>query len=365
LSRISKYLTSLIPTGFLWRLSILNIVVLVTATAFSGWAIYHTACFLAAGVGNLDAQGQRQFNNTLLNYIWIFMITAAILGSIFHFYVMKKLIQPIRKLIQSTKQMKLGNYPEPIKISRTDEVGQLIEQYNELLEQLQQNENHRRKLVSDLSHEIRTPLANLSGYLQALKDEDLAGNKALFTALYEESNRLTQMIDQLEQLKEWDYLTEQAIVQKKPCEIEKLLHQSIAMFTRTFVKEDIQVQVETEPYELNIHVEGIQQVISNLLDNAVQYYEGTDPIILSGKKREENYCISIKGPSKSIPEVEKENIFRRFYRLDSSRSRMTGGSGLGLAISKEIVERHHQGKIGVITTGKQNTFWFSLPLKHS
>ncbi|WP_233212187.1 cell wall metabolism sensor histidine kinase WalK [Sporosarcina sp. P16b] len=361
MSRINNYLSTLIPSGFLWRLTFLNILVIVTATAISGWAIYNTACFLVAGVGDLDGRTQQRFNSTLLNYLWIFMIAAAFVGSLLHFYLIKRLIKPIRSLIQSTEKLKLGDYPEPVQVNKQDEIGQLVTQYNGLIAQLQTNEQQRKKLVSDLSHEIRTPLSNLNGYLQALRDGDIVGDKVLFASLHQESNRLSQMIEQLEQLKEWDYLSTQSVVKKEMYEIESQLTQCVAMFDRALMQKNIPIQVEVESCKLYINIEGIQQVISNLLENAMRYYEGIGPILITGKKQGKGYCISITGPSNPIPVNEREKVFMRFYRLDSSRSRLTGGSGLGLAISKEIVERHHQGEIGIETTDNSNTFWIVLP----
>ncbi len=80
-------LAKLIPRGFLWRLTFLNIFVIVIVTAVSGWAIYSTACFLVAEVGNLDATKQQQFNSVLFNYLWILLIIAVFVGSVFHFYL--------------------------------------------------------------------------------------------------------------------------------------------------------------------------------------------------------------------------------------------------------------------------------------
>lgn len=349
------------PSGFLWRLTFLNILVIVAATAVSGWAIYNTACFLVAGAGELDAERQQQFNNTLLNYLWVFMITAALAGSALHFYLTKRLIRPIGNLIESTEQLKRGHYPEPVEVYKHDEIGQLVIQYNGLISQLQMNEQQREKLVTDLSHEIRTPLTNLNGYLQALKDGYIIGDQKLFASLHQESNRLSKLVEQFEQLKEWDYISAQSIVKKESHEIKDLISQSVAMFDRTLEQKNILIQLDVESCNLTIHIEGIQQVISNLLDNAIRYYEGTGPIILTGEKQGKYYYISITGPSKVIPIEERENIFRRFYRLESSRSRTTGGSGLGLAISKEIVERHHQGETGIDSTINSNTFWILLP----
>src|SRR5699024_10547036 len=90
---LSKKIKSIIPSEFFRRLNFVNKIVVFIATAISGWAIYNTACFLAAGVGDFNAQRQEQYNSTLLNYLWIFMIIAAIAGSLFHYFLIKRLIK--------------------------------------------------------------------------------------------------------------------------------------------------------------------------------------------------------------------------------------------------------------------------------
>jgi len=351
----------LLPFGFLWRLTFLNTLVIIIATVFSGWAIYNTACFLAAGVGDFDAARQQHFNRTLLGYLWVFMIIVAITASVLHFFLTKRLLKPIRSLMDSTEQLKRGHYPGPIEVYKKDEIGQLVSQYNGLIKQLQMNEQQRKTLVSDLSHEIRTPLANLDGYLQALKDGAITGDEALFTSLHQESNRLSQMVAQLEQLKEWDHLSAQSFANQKTTDISEVLEQCASMFQWTLDQKNIAIQVHAASCILPFHVEGIQQAISNLLDNAIIYYEGIGPIVLTGEIQDSHYKISVSGPGKPILGAEQENVFKRFYRLDSSRSRATGGSGLGLAITKKIVEHHHHGEIGIETTFDSNTFWIVLP----
>lgn len=360
LSARNKWFTSLLPFGFLWRLTFLNTLVIIIATAFSGWAIYNTACFLAAGVGDFDSARQQHFNRTLLGYLWVFMFIVAITASVLHFFLTKRLLKPIHSLMASTEQLKQGHYPDPIEVYKRDEIGQLVIQYNELIKQLQMNEQHRKTFVSDLSHEIRTPLANLDGYLQALKDGAITGDEALFTSLHQEANRLSQMVAQLEQLKEWDHVSAQLFSNKKATDISEVVKQCASMFQWTLDQKNIALQVHAAPCTLSIHVEGIQQAISNLLDNAILYYEGTGPIVLTGEVQDSHYKIAISGPGHPIQEAEKDNVFKRFYRLDSSRSRDTGGSGLGLAITKKIVEQHHQGEIGIETTYDSNTFWIML-----
>src|SRR5699024_1975485 len=107
------------------------------------------------GMDVTKSANQDKFDTTLYQYLWIFSIAAIVIGSFVHFYLTKVLINPLRSLIDSTKRMKEGQYPEPIKESSTDEVGQLIAHFNDLVQQLKTNQRHRQKLVSDLSHEFR------------------------------------------------------------------------------------------------------------------------------------------------------------------------------------------------------------------
>src|SRR5690625_943426 len=113
-------------------------------------------------------------------------------------------------------------------------------------------------------------------------------------------------------------------------------------------------------YEIIINLEGMKQVLSNLIDNAIRYYDGNTAIKITGEQMDSLYKVSITGPGKSISPQEAAMIFQRFYRLDASRNDQTGGSGLGLSIAKEIVEKHG-GDIGLISEDNENTFWFTLP----
>src|SRR5699024_932929 len=137
--------------------------------------------------------------------------------------------------------------------------------------------------------------------------------------------------------------------------------QYAAMFSWRKEQEKIAISVEADDYLVSVYVEGIQQVISNLLENAMQYDAGSEAIKVRGEQRDSFYYVAVSGQSEFIPEKEAGNLFKRFYRLDQSRNRVTGGNGLGLAIAKEIVE-NHGGRIGVKSGGSYNTFWFELPL---
>lgn len=350
-----------LPKGFLFRLTFINIVVITCFVVLSGWAIYNTACKLADGFVTNNDQGQAQFEATLFQYLWIFIVLTIIIGSLVHYYLTKKLIHPLRELIQSTKLMKQGEYPPPLNKKSEDELGQLTDHFNALVRQLKDNQHYKQKLVSDLSHEFRTPLANLNGYLHALRSGVIEGDQQLYRSLHEESMRLNKLVEQMELLKEWDYVSTQTFSEKEPANLKTLIEQSVDMFHWTLTQRNIQVDIEVQPVVLQVDKDGITQVVSNLVDNAIQYYKGRAPIKIKGERQASGYTFSITGPGQPIPEEALEKVFERFYRADQSRSRDSGGSGLGLAISKEIIEHHH-GEIGVISEGGSHTFWFSLPL---
>lgn len=353
-------LKQILPKGLLWRISIVNILVITMTVGLSGWAVYQTACFLAGGFGNFGALRQQQFNSTFLQYVLIFSMIGLVVGSLLHFYLIKKLLQPIRELITSTRQLKEGTFPDFIQTDHDDEVGELVEQYNGLITQLKRNEEERIKLVADVSHEFRTPLSNLNGYLYALKSGAIEGNDEIYNSLYSEVHRLTHLIEDIDKLKEWNHITTQAYSNKQKVTIKEQITQCVGMFELELDKHQIPIDINIDDHEVIINLEGIQQVLSNLLDNAIRYYDGNTAIKITGEQMDGLYKVSITGPGKSISPREAAKIFQRFYRLDASRNDQTGGSGLGLSIAKEIVEKHG-GDIGLNSEDNENTFWFTLP----
>lgn len=357
---LQNRLKNFIPKQFLFRLTAINIIVIAVFVGLSSYAIYNTACMLADGLMSMSNQKQAQFEATLFQYLLIFSITLIITGSLIHFHLTKKLIQPLRELIFSTKEMKRGNYPQPIEVKSEGEIGELIEHFNELVKQLEENEKHRKKLVSDLSHEFRTPLSNLNGYLRALQSGVIEGDEKLYRSLYEESKRLIHLVEQMEQLNEWDHVSTQTYIKKSPTDMKELVEQSVQMFRWTLTEANIDFDMDVQSSMLLINGSSITQVISNLLDNAIRHYEGEGTIEMKGLELAGEYRFTVTGPGKPISSNEQDKLFERFYRIDDARSCDSGGSGLGLAISKEIIELH-QGKIGVTSEGDVHTFWFSLP----
>lgn len=357
---MNKFLKSLWPKQILWRLTLLNTIAFAAVIILSTFTVYNAACALVSGM-EPDVQRQNQFNAALLQYLLIYSAATIIGGSVLHFYFTKKLIGPLKELIKSTKVMKEGRYPNTIQTGSEGEIGELIGHFNELVLQLKLNEQSRKKIVSDLSHEFRTPLSNLNGYMNALSNGVIQGDTALFQSLHEEAKRLTAMVEQLEQLKEWNLVSSKTLVDTEQENISQLIRQTAGLFHWRLREKNIQVEIEADSGMIDVYNGGIQQVLGNVLDNAIRYYEGSAPIRIEGKASGRRYRVAIISEGQEIHESDAEKIFERFYRTDPSRNRDTGGSGLGLAISKEIIELH-KGSIGLDFEGGQYAFWFTVPL---
>ena len=123
---------------------------------------------------------------------------------------------------------------------------------------------------------------------------------------------------------------------------------------------EIKAEANIQAADILGNREGIKQVITNLLKNVLKYDRG-GWVKIEGKKEGHIYKVVVTNLGQPIPDDKAEQVFERFYRLDSSRNRKTGGAGLGLAIVKEIIDQH-RGEVGLISREDEHSFWFTVPL---
>ncbi|WP_049786628.1 sensor histidine kinase [Evansella cellulosilytica] len=351
--------------GLLWRMTGLNIILITLLISMSSIVIYNTACTLLEEMTNADESMQVLFSDTLLSYlIWI-SLSIIFFGSLIYFSIMKKIVKPIKRLARSTKVLQNGDYPSPIEVNSQDEIGVLTQNFNQLTYILKKNEHTRNKMITDMAHELRTPLSNINGYLEGLKNGIISGDAALYESLHKESERLILMINQLYELNEWNIGGKSKTYEKKCTRVEKLLHDCIQLFKLELDKKNIDFEILTEQSIIFIDEKGIRQAVINLVQNAIQYYQGEGKITLRGEIVENEIIIAVTGPGQPIPIDKRDLIFERFYRIDGSRNDKTGGVGLGLAIVKEIIGTTFNGNVGIESENNIHTFWFSIPRKYT
>ena len=224
----------------------------------------------------------------------------------------------------------------------------------------------RREFVANVSHELRTPLTNIRSYTETLLDAagdiPIDTEKQFLGVISSESERMARIVTDLLTLSKLDYGRMELRMTR--FSLSDLL-QKVANAMRLTVQDNGHEMIVDAPGTLPSIVgdrERIEQVVVNILSNAVKYTPSGGHIRLSAFVPAENRVrITVEDDGVGIPAADVPRLFERFYRVDKARSRAAGGTGLGLAIAKEIVEQH-EGKIALASEyGKGTTVTITLP----
>lgn len=279
-----------------------------------------------------------QFNATLTTGV-----LAVLLAAVIAWWVARRLLQPIRTVAQATKQLTEGRYDTRVAIARTDEVGQLARDFNQLAHTLGRNERLRRDYIADISHELRTPLAVLRGELEAMEDGIHPNTPQAISMLLQEAQTLGQLVDDLHELAMADVGTLQH--KPEPVNLAVLLQQQAQLFAPRCEAQGLALQCADSP---PLRVQGdparLRQVLHNLLDNALRYTHAPGVVRISARRAEAWALIQIDDSAPGVAGELQPRLFERFFRVEASRSRHSGGSGLGLAICDSLI-RAHGGRI--------------------
>ena len=224
----------------------------------------------------------------------------------------------------------------------------------------------RREFVANVSHELRTPLTNIRSYTETLLDAagelPLDTEKQFLGVISSESERMARIVTDLLTLSKLDYGRMELRMTR--FSVSDLLKKVTNAMKLTAEDSGHMILVETEPNLPSMvgDRERIEQVVVNILSNAVKYTPSGGRIRLTAQRAGANHVrITVEDNGVGIPADDVPRLFERFYRVDKARSRAAGGTGLGLAIAKEIVEQH-EGKIALTSEyGKGTTVTITLP----
>ena len=239
-----------------------------------------------------------------------------------------------------------------------DEIGHLAQTMNQMLARLEDSARRQRNFVADASHELRSPVAAIRTTLDvALAHPDRAPWPTIAARTAQQGERLEQLLQQLLILAKADEHTLAGNRQAVD------IHQILREVARTTRSENLAVELDLTGSALVMGNPGnLARLFRNVLDNAVRYAASTVTITASSTATTVDVHIADDGPG--IPEADRERVFARFVRLDSSRDRTTGNSGLGLAIAREIATIHH-GSIHIDSTpGAGANVCIRLPHHH-
>jgi two-component system sensor histidine kinase VicK len=226
-------------------------------------------------------------------------------------------------------------------------------------------EASRREFVANVSHELRTPLTTIKSYTEALDDgalDEPALASRFVGVIQNETGRMIRLVTDLLHLSRLD--NKEALLRKQPTDVLEMLEDVADRFAFQMQQKDIQseVKVETELHKALCDRDQIDQVLDNLVSNAMKYTQSGGTITMGAEETAGNLlAIFVQDSGIGIPKKDLDRIFERFYRVDKARSRNMGGTGLGLSIAREIVLAHG-GTIAIQSDLGQGTkVIFTLP----
>lgn len=303
-----------------------------------------------------------------VNESLLFSVAAGLMiAGISSILISRQITKPLRSITQASREIAKGNFDQRVNVKTPnggDELIQLGHSFNQMAEQLEQNDKMRRQLVGDISHELRTPLTAIKGSMEGLIDGVLVNDESTYNQIYQEADRLQRLVEDLQELNRVEGSAFN--IEKKKLKVADLIQDAVTPLLNNFNKKGIQISIQSDknlPLIIADH-DRILQVIQNLLGNALQFTPQNGSIIIHAQKTQEFIHLSIRDNGAGIEAAHLPHIFERFYRAERSRSRQNGGgSGIGLTIAKSLVEAHG-GKIWADSEGKGkgSTFTFSLPI---
>lgn len=315
-----------------------------------------------------------RLTDILMRQLAIFAILAAaalIAGLLLLVPAIRQTLIPLSRMIRTVKQINAGNLSERFSITQSHaEIELLASSFNDMLERLDESfeaereaKERLRQFVADASHELRTPLTSLNGFIEVLRRGAAHRPDQLDTALtsmYSETQRLTKLVQDLLTLARLDQVPKTV---SAPTNISETIGDMAPQLHVLAGQRDVLMSLEPN-LTLWCDIDGIKQVVLNLVQNAIQYTDDETGRIDITLKRYERYVeLSICDNGAGIPEEAILHLFDRFYRVDMSRARRYGGSGLGLAIVQSIVEAHGGSITCKSEVGNGTTFVIQLPLE--
>jgi two-component system phosphate regulon sensor histidine kinase PhoR len=226
-------------------------------------------------------------------------------------------------------------------------------------------EQMRRDFVANVSHELKTPVTSIRGFAETLLDgamEEHETCKEFLQIILKESIRLQRLVSDLLDLSQIE--SKQFRLKLENHDVERLVHPVVKTLEDQIRGKQLALAVEIpENFVVQVDADRFQQILLNLLANAMNYTPAGGKITLRVEKVENHWRLIVADTGIGIPKEDLPRIFERFYRVDKARSRDSGGTGLGLAIVKHLVEVHH-GKIQVESTlGKGTCFTLTFPMQ--
>ncbi len=301
--------------------------------------------------------------NSLLNISYIMLIILFLLSLIILIFFTEIVYIPLRRITLATEQYASGNMHYEFNVDSEDEMGYLAATLSYMASEIARSEDDQKKFVANVSHDFRSPLTSIKGYLEAMIDGTIPPemHEKYLSIVLNETERLHKLTNSLLTLNNLN--TAGMMLNKTDFDINKTIRSVAASFEGTCRAKTIAIELVLTGEEMYVvaDVDKIQQVLYNLLDNAIKFSHHNSIIKIETSEKHNKVFVSVKDSGIGIPKDDLKLIWERFYKSDLSRGKDKKGTGLGLSITKEIIRSHGENINVISTEGVGTEFIFSLP----
>ncbi|WP_297817502.1 HAMP domain-containing histidine kinase [uncultured Lactobacillus sp.] len=320
--------------------------------------------------GYLVVDNQLTKTNAILrrlrNWMFFLSVVAILIFIILSYLMINSIVKPIKRMSKISRAVNDDpNSQERMpKLKREDELGELANNFNQMLDRMQAYIQQQKQFVGDVSHELRTPVAVIQGHLNLLerwgKDDPEVLEESIKASL-QETNRMKHLIQEM-----LDLTRAEQIDIQYPDEVSDVNE----VLTRTvndmrMIHQDFKITYNdalTPNTMIKMYHNHLEQILIILMDNAIKYSTDRKEIIVDASTEEDKVEITVQDFGEGIAPQEQAKIFNRFYRVDKARTREKGGNGLGLSIAQKLVESYN-GEISVTSQlGSGSKFKVEFPL---
>lgn len=276
------------------------------------------------------------------------------------------LIHPLRRLTRAAQAYAGGERQFKCRIRGRDEIAQLQKAIKSMTEEIERKNTYNREFLATAAHELKTPLAAIQAAAEVLAGgafENPAAREKFIANIQFETKRLDRLVGELRELTRFD--AESVRRQSEVRDCDELFEEILGRILSTLPDEKARIELRKSGEKLRLRVvpEQIEQVLSNLLENAVRYTPADGSIAVAiHRADDETAAVSVKDSGCGIAPELQQRIFEQFFTTEAQNGSNAHGSGLGLAIAKSIIE-NHGGRIAVASSpGQGAEFTFNLPL---
>ena len=302
--------------------------------------------------------------NSILNIVYITWGFILLLSLIILLTFALNVYVPLKRIITGANEYAAGNLNYKLPVESNDEMGYLAASLNYMASELNKSGEYQRKFISNISHDFRSPLTSIKGYVEAMLDGTIPPEmqEKYLNIVLSETERLNKLTSGLLTLNNFD--DKGTLLEKSDFDINEVIRSTAAAFEGTCRNKGITIDLTFDSLSLMVQADlgKIQQVLYNLIDNAIKFSYPNSSIYIETTEKHEKVFISVKDTGEGIPKESIKKIWERFYKTDPSRGKDKKGTGLGLAITKEIIQAHGQNINVVSTEGVGSEFTFTLDI---